>query len=106
MTTAVLRAMTIPAATFAVAIALGALFASPTARAGEYCSLDSDYTRDCGFSSIEQCEASRSGRGGDCMRDPFLKDNLTSNRDAYAYAPLSHHHARIGRTSAAVKTNK
>ena len=40
MTTTVLKAMTIPAATLVVAIALGGLFAPAAVRAGEYCSED------------------------------------------------------------------
>jgi uncharacterized protein DUF3551 len=98
-----LRAATISAAPLAVAIALGALFAPPTARAGEYCSLDTDHMTSCGFSSMTQCEATRSGLGGECFRDPSLKDNgmASINRTVYAYAPLSSHRARAGRGSAA-----
>jgi hypothetical protein len=61
---------------------------------------------DCGFSSMEQCEATRSGIGGECFRDPFLKDNSTAtiNRNAYAYSPRPIHRGRTGRGLAA-KTN-
>jgi hypothetical protein len=42
---------------------------------------------------MEQCQATSSGRGGDCFRDPFLPAN-----DAYAYAPKGAvkpaHHAK------------
>jgi hypothetical protein len=105
--TAALRATTIPAATLAAAIALGGLFSPPPARAGEYCSWDTDYMTDCGFSSMEQCQASRSGRGGDCFRDPFLKDNSTAtiNRNAYAYSPRPSHRERRGKGSAANTNN-
>jgi Protein of unknown function (DUF3551) len=107
MATAVLRATTIPAATLAAAIALGALFAPPTARADEYCRQDTDHMTGCGFSSMEQCEATRSGLGGDCFRDPFLKDNSTAtiNRNAYAYSPRPTHGGHTGRGSPA-NTNK
>ena len=101
MATAVVRATTISAATLAVAIALGALFAPPTVRADEYCRLDTDHMTGCGFSSMEQCEATRYGLGGDCFRDPFLKENSTtsSDRNAYAYSARPTHGGRTGRGS-------
>src|SRR5262245_42806240 len=102
MTTAVLRAMTIPAATLVAAIALGGLFAPAAVRAGEYCSEDASFTRNCVFSSMEQCKAAISGTNGACLRDPFLKDNsiATINRDAYAYSPGPIDRERNGRSSA------
>jgi hypothetical protein len=36
------------------------------------------------LSSLEQCEATRSGIGGDCLRDPFLPDA----RNSYAYTQI------------------
>ena len=104
MTTAVLRAMTITAATLVAAIAL---FAPAAVRAGEYCSVDDASMRNCGFSSMEQCKAAVAGMNGDCTRDPFFKDNsiATINRNTYAYAPLSPRHARDGRSSA-IRTNR
>ena len=107
MATAVLRASTILSATLAAAIALGALFGPLTARAGEYCCLDDDHVTDCGFSSMEQCKATRSGIGGECFRDPFLKDNSTAtiNRNAYAYSPRPTYGGHTGRGSPA-NTNK
>jgi uncharacterized protein DUF3551 len=98
----ILRAARISAATLAAAIALGALFAATTAGAGEYCSLDTDHMTSCGFSSMEQCEAMRSGMGGECFRDPSLKyDAIASiNRTVYAYSPLPSHGKRAGRRSA------
>ena len=105
--TAVLRASTILAATLAAAVALGALLGPLTARAGEYCCLDDDHMTDCGFSSMEQCKATRSGIGGECFRDPFLKDNSTAiiNRNAYAYSPRQTHRGHTRRGSPA-NTNK
>ena len=107
MTTAVLRAMTIPAATLAAAISLGGLFATPAARASEFCSIDTDFMTDCSFGSIEQCQASRSGRGGECFLRPSSKDNsiATINRNAYAYSPPPSYRAHIGRSPIA-KTNR
>ena len=95
MTTAVLRAMGIPAAALAAAITLGALFAPSAARAGEYCSVDDSYMWSCGFSSLEQCKASVSGMDGECYANNT--GIATIDRNAYAYSPLSVHHARIGK---------
>ena len=75
MITAVLRAMTIPAATLTAAIALGALFAPSTGRAGDFCSLDVDHVLGCGYSSMKQCKASVSGVNGECSPNPFAKED-------------------------------
>ncbi len=89
MTTAdVLRAITISAATLVVAITPGALFAPTAVRAGEYCSEDGySATRNCSFSSMEQCKAAISGTYAACLRDPFLKDDsietINHNSDTY-----------------------
>ena len=88
MTTTVLKAMAIPAATLVVAIALGGLFAPAAVRAGEYCSEDGyTATRNCSFSSMEQCKAAISGTYATCLRDPFLKDDSieTINRNFDTY---------------------
>jgi hypothetical protein len=53
------------------------------ASAGEFCRQDTSGMLACGFSSMEQCQASSSGRGGGCSRDPFLPN--PSN--ALAYQP-------------------
>ena len=69
------------------ALALGAIN-MPSAKAGEYCRTDpSAHMRSCGFDTMEQCLAMRSGIGGDCARDPFLSDN----KNALAYQPKSPH---------------
>jgi hypothetical protein len=39
--------------------------------------------RGCGFSSLEQCQASMSGIGGTCARDPYYTNVST----ALAYQP-------------------
>jgi Protein of unknown function (DUF3551) len=59
-------------------------FAAPTdAQAGQYCRRDvTSYMLSCSFDTLAQCQAMSSGRGGDCLRDPFLAD-----RTAFAYAP-------------------
>jgi hypothetical protein len=71
----------------ASAAALGTLafmaIAAPAAYAGEYCSINTSGMRGCGYSSLEQCQASTSGTGGTCMRDPYYNNAST----ALAYQP-------------------
>jgi Protein of unknown function (DUF3551) len=77
-----------PAAAFA-ALAFVAMTTPAAAAPGEFCRQDiTSGMRSCSFSTLEQCHAMSSGRGGDCYRDPFL----ASARNAYAYQakhPLS-----------------
>jgi Protein of unknown function (DUF3551) len=103
----ILRAATISTATLSAAIVLGALFAPPAARAGEYCSVDVDFMKNCSFSSMEQCKATVSGMDGGCFPNPSSKNNsiATINRDVYAYSPHPIHRERNGRSSA-VKANR
>jgi Protein of unknown function (DUF3551) len=80
-----LIAATAPAAASIAAIAFGALTA-PEASAGEFCRRDvTGHMTGCGFATMEQCQASSAGVGGDCFRDPYLKDNSNAN----AYYPKS-----------------
>jgi Protein of unknown function (DUF3551) len=80
-----LIAATAPAAALIAAIAFGALTA-PEASAGEFCRRDvTGHMTGCGFATMEQCQASSAGVGGDCFRDPYLKDNSNAN----AYYPKS-----------------
>jgi hypothetical protein len=51
------------------------------ASAGEYCSTNTSGMRSCGFSSLEQCQASVIFGG--CFRDPYLADKSA----AYAFQP-------------------
>jgi hypothetical protein len=68
------------------ALALVAM-ATPAA-AYEYCRQDiTSGMRSCSFSTLEQCQAMSSGRGGDCYRDPFLSNSSS----AYAYQPKQPH---------------
>ena len=72
--------------TLAFAAAGFAAFAAtaPSTQAREYCRQDYASGRlDCGYDTVEQCNASASGRGGTCGRDPFL----SSAANAYASAP-------------------
>ncbi len=72
-----------PAAALLATLGFGTL-AAPEASAGEYCRRDvTGHMTSCSFDNMEQCQAMSAGIGGDCFRDPFLKD---SSR-AYAYQP-------------------
>jgi hypothetical protein len=68
------------------ALALVAMAAPAAASPGEFCRVDSGSggMLQCGFSSMEQCQAMIAGRSGWCERDPFLAD---SNSNALAYQP-------------------
>lgn len=57
--------------------------AVPAAHAGEYCVTNTSGMRGCGYSSLEQCQASVSGLSGTCARDPFYSNSNTSNALAY-----------------------
>ena len=82
----------ISAATLAGAVAIAALLAPHGARAGEYCSRDVDWMKNCSFSSLEQCKASVSGMDGDCYANNT--GIATIDRNAYAYSPLPTHGKR------------
>jgi Protein of unknown function (DUF3551) len=66
-------------------VALGAMTGNQ-ANAKEFCRQDvTGHMTGCGYDTMEQCKAASAGIGGDCFRDPFLKDN----HDAFAYQPNS-----------------
>ena len=72
----------------AAAIASAAFFGSAapaTAGPHEYCRRDIvNYgALSCSFDTLAQCQATASGRGGDCLRDP----SLDAGARAFAYAP-------------------
>ncbi|MEH2519948.1 hypothetical protein V1279_005521 [Bradyrhizobium sp. AZCC 1610] len=74
-----------PVAAMVAFAALGAMTGNQ-ANAGEFCRQDvTGHMTGCGFNTMEQCKAASAGIGGDCFRDPFLKDN----RDAFAQYPNS-----------------
>jgi hypothetical protein len=78
--------LTVAPASALFALALVAMTTPAMAGPNEYCRQDiTSGMRSCGFSSLEQCQAMSSGRGGDCYRDPFLAN--ASN--ALAYQPKS-----------------
>jgi uncharacterized protein DUF3551 len=78
-----LKGVAAPATAALFALAFAGLTSSAAA-AGEYCRLDvTSRMSSCSFSTMEQCQAMSSGRGGDCIRDPFL----ANASDALAYAP-------------------
>jgi hypothetical protein len=77
----------------AAAIACAAFFGSAApAAAGphEYCHRDiTEYgALSCSFDILAQCQATASGRGGDCLGDP----SLGAGTSAYAYAPIARKH--------------
>ena len=85
----------------AAAIACAAFFgnAEPAAaRPHEYCRRDiAEYgALSCSFDTLAQCQATASGRGGDCLRDPSLGASAyayaPSLRGTYAYAPIAPKH--------------
>ena len=70
-------------ATVLLASFLTALVTPTPATAYEYCRKDvTSSIVDCSFDTLEQCQTTSLGRGGDCFRDPFLP-----SRDSLAYAP-------------------
>src|ERR1700712_4656545 len=74
-----------PAAAF-LALALASISTPAAAAKYEYCRTDvSSAMRSCSFTSLEQCQAMSSGRGGSCARDPFLPASALG--DAFAYQP-------------------
>jgi hypothetical protein len=57
------------------------------ASAGEYCRADvTSKVVSCSFATLEQCQWTSAGRGGDCFRDPWLPAAGTS---AFAQQRLS-----------------
>jgi hypothetical protein len=96
-----LKAITAPAVALLAVIAFGAMIA-PDASAAEFCRTDvTGHMTSCGFDSMAQCQAASSGIGGDCFRDPYLKDS----KNAYAYHPKSPR-SRNGSTGKATNTNQ
>jgi hypothetical protein len=71
-----------------VAMATPAAAASPV----DYCRHDvTSGMRGCGYSSLEQCQAMSSGRGGSCYENPFPENG---SKGAYAYQPKHAHSKR------------
>ena len=96
-----LKATIAPAAALLAAIAFGAMIA-PDASAAEFCRTDvTGHMTSCGFDTMAQCQAASSGIGGDCFRDPSLKDS----KNAYGYQPKSPR-SRSGSTGKATNTNQ
>src|SRR4051794_16694657 len=73
-----------PSASWIVVLSALALFANATsASAYEYCRRDvTGFMLGCSFNTMEQCDATASGIGGYCQRDPFRRA-----ADAIASAP-------------------
>ena len=79
--------LTAAPATTLFALAFVAMATPAAASSNEFCRTDSSGMRSCGFSTMEQCQAMSSGRGGDCFRDPFLAESSNT----LAYAPKAKH---------------
>ena len=93
-----LKTAAAPAAVLFAAIAFAAT-AAPEASAGEFCRRDvTGHMTSCGFDSMEQCQATAAGIGGDCFRDPFLSES--SNAFAYHPKPSRSRHGRATGTAA------
>ena len=84
-----LKATTAPAAALLAAVTFAVMTAP--ASAAEFCRQDvTGHMTGCGFTSMEQCQAASAGIGGDCFRDPNLKDSKNADsKNAYAYHPES-----------------
>jgi hypothetical protein len=70
--------------------------ATPAAAAAsvDYCRHDvTSGMRGCGYTSLEQCQAMSSGRGGGCYENPFpeggrsASTSASASTNAYAYQP-------------------
>jgi hypothetical protein len=91
-------------ASAAAVFALGLVaMSSPAAAASntDYCRTDiTSGMRGCGYTSLEQCHAMSSGRGGDCYPNPFPSGSASSasssNGSSYAYQP-KHPHSKSAR---------
>jgi len=80
--------MTAAPAAALLALAFVGTTVPANARPGEYCRTDvTSGMRSCSFSTMEECQATSSGRGGGCYRDPFMADTDS----AYAYHPKQPH---------------
>jgi hypothetical protein len=87
-------------ATALFALALVTTATPAAARPGEFCR--NDYSgagvRGCSFATMEQCQASVSGRNGFCERDPFMPDSSNvlayqpkHGRSISVKKPVEHH---------------
>ena len=76
--------MTAAPATALFAMAFVAMATPVAASPIDYCRHDvTSGMRGCGYSSLEQCQAMSSGRGGSCYENPFPENS----KSAYAYQP-------------------
>jgi len=67
------------------AVAYAAIATPASAHTYEYFLRDAEsFAESCDFDTVAQCQATSSGRGGDCYRGPFLGDSS----GAHSYAPI------------------
>jgi hypothetical protein len=96
--TQLLKLAAAPAAALA-AMAFVAM-ATPAAAASKADSSKTDYCRTdttsgmrgCGYATLEQCQATSSGRGGDCYANPFPSGG--GSNSAFAFQPKHPHAAK------------
>jgi len=92
----VLKASAAPAAVFS-ALAFFTMATPATAAPVDYCRTDTTSgMRGCGYSSLEQCQAMSSGRGGSCFENPFPEGGSASS-NAYAYQPKHSRSSKVVR---------
>jgi hypothetical protein len=74
--------------------AMASVSSTTPASAGEYCRRDvTSQVVSCSFDSLERCQWTSSGRGGDCFRGPWLPaaDKLAYAPHALRARPKAHH---------------
>ena len=79
-----------PAAMFCALAFFTTTTPAAAAASVDYCRHDvTSGMRGCGYTSLEQCQAMSSGRGGGCYENPFPEGGSASS-SAYAYQPKHH----------------
>src|SRR6266849_7455702 len=92
----ILKISAAPAAVFC-ALAFFTMATPATAAPVDYCRTDTTSgMRGCGYSSLEQCQAMSSGRGGSCFENPFPEGGSASS-NAYAYQPKHSRSSKVVR---------
>jgi hypothetical protein len=89
----ILKISAAPAAMFCALAFFTTTTPAAAASSIDYCRTDvTSGMRGCGYSSLEQCQAMSSGRGGSCYENPFPSGG--SSNSAYAYQPKHPHSKR------------
>jgi hypothetical protein len=65
------------------------------AKAYDYCRRDvTGHMTSCSFDTMEQCEATASGIGGDCFLDPLLREHRIGNASPRIYLRSRRHRVK------------